>query len=170
MENGLRKQTELNGTIFSIQYKPTDYLIATQMVKSGISEQDAALIKSHSTLSLFDIYITCQGGNMHPYGYNTLTQQEVNQRQQYYTFGIQNDILIKTASRAFSPVYCRAERGALVNNTLTFECGFENLDINEDWSFTIHDTQLGAGMVKFLIKNKDLKKIPSLKYSSQPQE
>jgi len=161
--NGLRKTQDIGDVTFVLQYKPTDYLIASRLLKAGSLEKNPEELKSTSTLSLFDIYITCGGGNVHPYLYGA-SPDMADARQNYYSFYMANDIALKTGDTEHKPVFCRAERGAMINNTLTLECGFDTLPVADDWIFTLNDTRLGAGLVKFTITKKQLENIPLLKY------
>lgn len=161
--NGLRKKQEIGPVTFVLQYKPTDYLIASRGLKTGAFEENPEALKKGATLSLFDLYITCGDGNVHPYFYNS-TPDMGDTRQRYYSFYMANDIRLNIGATEYAPVFCRAERGAMINNTLTLECGFDTLPLTDDWTFILNDTQLGAGLVKFTLSKKQLENIPLLTY------
>jgi len=162
-ENGLRRKQELGMVTFIVQYKPTDYMIAKTILKDGKLDENPDSLRQKSTITVFDIHITCESGSIHPYYYNNRNPQAIEQRQRYYHFSIQDDIYAKSGSQEFRPLYCRAEHGALMNNTLTLECGFESIPTSEDISLIINDTQLGSGIVKFNIDKSALSHIPTLK-------
>lgn len=164
-ENNLRLTKKEGPVTYILQYKNVDYVLSQ---KKGIIGEDGLDINDLSDeLSnnlLFDLFITCENGTASPLQYRSMNEQEINQRFYYYQFKFINDIHLEVNEEKIAPLYCIADKGSGLNNTMAFSIGFEKNKIeNTDFKLVVNDIYLGSGTVKFLYKEKYLQDIPELK-------
>lgn len=164
-DNGLR-QTKTEAVVtYVLQYKTMDYVLAARGnpldSTDGLSRQ---IRRDADKNLLFDLYLTCEDGQSSPLQYRAANAAEINDRYLYYHFRFINDVYLETENRKIHPIYCMADKGSGLNNTLSFSIGFEKKEIGDgDFRFVVNDTRLGSGTVKFLFKNKYFRTIPQLK-------
>lgn len=164
-DNGLRQTKTEAGVSYVLQYKTMDYILAARGNPLDSADGQTRLIRKDADKNLlFDLYLTCEDGRSSPLQYRAATAAEINDRYLYYHFGFIRDIYLRTEDRDIKPLYCIADKGSGLNNTLSFSIGFEKAEIGDsDFRFVVNDTRLGSGTVKFLFKNKYFRTIPLLK-------
>lgn len=164
-DHHLRQTKTENNVTYILQYKTMDYVLAARgrEVLADSSNTESLHRDAEKSL-LFDLYITCAGGKQSPLQYRVSSAQEVNERYMYYHFRFIDDVYLEADGQKIKPLYCLADKGSGLNNTLAFSIGFERTDAaGKDFRLVVNDTRLGTGTVKFLFTDKDIRNIPSLK-------
>lgn len=164
-DHGLRQTKTENSVTYILQYKTMDYVLASRGPEVlEDSSNTESLRKDAEKSLLFDLYITCENGNRSPLQYRVQNAEEVNDRYMYYHFRFADDVYLETDGKKIKPLYCIADKGSGLNNTLAFSIGFARSEAaGNDFRFVVNDTRLGTGTVKFLFKDNNIRHIPSLK-------
>lgn len=163
-ENGLRQTKNEGAVTYIIQYKNLDYISLKKGEALGSEEERQKLREDIENKCLFDLYLTCDNGSVSPLFYKVNSENEVNDRYYYYQFHFVNDLALEYGSEKIAPLYCIADKGSGLNNTMAFSLAFMLPKGKEDdIKLVIKDPFLGSGTVKFIFKAKNIKHIPNLK-------
>ena len=162
-DNNLRQTKTEADVTYILQYKTMDYVLAGKG-NAALGDEDPQRLRADTEKSLlFDLYMTCENGKSSPLQYRAVSADEVNARYYYYHFRFADDIYLEVNNQKIKPLYCIADKGSGLNNALAFSIGFEREAVGDnDFRFTVNDTRLGSGTVKFLYKQTYIRHIPQL--------
>lgn len=163
-ENGLIKSIENNSFKIDIQYKPVDYLIASDFKNKELTQEEYKKeVEERSGLQYFTIKLQSKTGEA-VLKTALVNDQEYSLRMSYYINGFEKDlILIDGADTLTSKLY-HFERTYGIASFNNISVAFENPNNNQEKKeLLILDRALGFGLQKIEFKKRDLLNIPTLK-------
>lgn len=176
-KNGLYVEKEIGELVFSVQYKPIDYIILQQSQKPIIDSNDYNKIKQDiEGLLYFNFSISNTDNSKSPLYYKINSKEEFQYRLSYFSFEISNDIHLVYNNDTFPCALHHFERTydliPEVNIVLGFEKpeNFIENEIDQDLQFVYSDKIFGVGKTQLIIDKKHIKKIPKLKISTYAAE
>lgn len=162
--NGLVKEFENNFFKLSVQYKPVEYMVATENKREKLTnEQFQEAIDLKNELQYFNIKIESKTGE-EVLKTNIQSEEDYYLRTNYFLGDFENDLLLIEGKDTLSPVLYHFERtyGALPFNTISI--AFKNISNNKyDKEFLLLDRALGFDLQQFFFLEKDINNIPGLK-------
>ena len=176
-KNGLNTEKKIGDLVFSIQYKPTDYIVLQQSQKPIIDSSDYYRIKHDiEGLLYFNFSISNTDNSKSPLYYKINSAEEFQYRISYFSFEISNDIHLVYNNDTFPCLLHHFERTydlmPKVNIVLGFEKpeNFIENEIEQDLQFVYSDKIFGVGRTQLIIDKKHIKEIPKLKISTYAAE
>jgi len=168
-ENGLIAEKEINEYRFSTIFKPLDYIVAKNLDKDEISEEE--LLKEKTEIEDLQYYtyrigLTSNQGDL--LKNNLRETNEYYARIEYFSFAMQNDLVLVDGSDTLKCVLYHFERIYGAAPYLNFSVAFENENNNKnggDKTLILNDQILGTGRVKLTIPHKNIIRTPQLKTS-----
>lgn len=162
--NGLIQTKEIGDIGFTVKYKPTDYLIARDILNGYDSDNYDTLKKKYDGLEFVDIKIYPTDpliGDLMKY--NASSIQDYQSKVYYYSFTFQDDIKLIRNGQENPCVLFNFARDHGLSPELNFVLAFERTNLNGDTKIQVNDKVFGNGLINFIIKSKDIKNLPSLK-------
>lgn len=156
-DNGLKKEITVGKIHYKIQYKPADYIIATENPDSAQRQKRMEQLKG---MVWFNISFSVNGYNESPLRYQVADLNEYTQRQDYYL------------NRAPADIYLLYGRDTLYVNSYWFENNqnltpYETMIVGfrlpegisgpeQDLKLSYYDRVFKNGIIKTVIKKEDL--------------
>ncbi len=160
-DNGLKKELDINGWEYVIQYKPVNYLLC----KENQSLSSARAKNLQGTL-WFTIQFRYTKANVPALKIDVTSLDEYNQRLNYYLNEAQKDIEIEYGSAILYPISYLFETNYGLTPHETLVLGFSlpqsETTITHDIVLKFHDKIFRNGIIKARINLDDMKKIPQL--------
>ena len=163
--NGLRTTKQVDELLFTLQYKPHDYLALKASKKINPTAEEMRKYKNE----ISDLqYFTLQLGNADSTADGLTTgmndDSEFYGRIQYFTSAIQNDFKLVDGKDTLPCVLHHFERTYGLTPYTSFVLGFRNSQKNEvtDKIFIYEDKILQTGTIKISIDAASLERIPQL--------
>ncbi|MCK6648972.1 MAG: hypothetical protein L6Q66_04905 [Bacteroidia bacterium] len=157
VDNGLNVIKTVGEINYSIQYKPEDYI----MIKER-SYGNKVLIENN--MYYFTLRLALSDKSKDILKYNISSPSEYYQRVNYYSFGFQDDILLFSGMDTLECSLFQYVPSYGLSPSADFVLGFEKVGESEnDLQFVLDDKIFGAGIVKLVVRDKDIKNIPLLK-------
>ena len=166
-DNGLLRTKQLNQVKIALQYKPIPFLIANELRRNTIHEEEyEQRYKELEGSQYYNLQISMpgmQGQNLVNYQVNS--EEERQQRLYYLSFGLQNDIRLIEGGDTLRPILCHFERSYDMTPHRTFVLAFSQKTEKQfdDKTFILDSPVLGTGPLKLNIKGAALQNIPDLK-------
>ncbi|MDP2384968.1 MAG: hypothetical protein Q8M29_01235 [Bacteroidota bacterium] len=164
--NNLRQEKKLGELTFTIQYKPSQYIICKEY--DGFDKMTADTLAKESEqlddMQYFNIRVKIDGFNDEFLKYNLAPSQSYEDRVKYFSFEMQRDLKLVDGTDTLDCALFHFERTFNVAPYGNFMAAFPRPDKNKitTKTFVYNDKYLGSGSVKFLFKATDLKEIPKL--------
>lgn len=167
VNNGLRISKEIGDQKIEVQYKPLEYMSAKECIKTRSTVNKADLEdyrKKHAALQYFTLrYSMKNKTSVLKYGLSN--ENEYFERQNYFSFGLENDIKLIEGKDTLSCALFVFERNYNLSPDVTFEIAFEKRsDLVSDKIVMINDKSLNIGNVNIKIAKSDLENMPKLIY------
>lgn len=160
-ENGFIRIKTIKEITYSSVLKPTDYLLAQQIIKEG----NTALKKEDfEDLQYFDLRINVDGFNQEFIKYNLDSNGEYQERVNYCAFGMQEDIKLIDGKDTLNCVLYHYERSFDVVPYGHFTLGFEAKKSKTISTKTLlfNDRLFNNGLIQFTYLPELLVKEPML--------
>lgn len=164
VDNGLKAEKIINEVAYTIQYKPSDYIVAMEqkdpMLKEEILKERKEQLKG---MQYYTLRISPKDKVTEVLSLGTTVKDEYYQRMDYVSFDMQNDIFIVENNDTLNCSMYHFVREYGITPNVDLLLGFnENVEINSDKEIIFEDKIWGGGIIKFTINKKDIEKIPSI--------
>jgi hypothetical protein len=165
-ENGFKKQKSINDLLFTLQFKPYEYIVCLEEQKEHIA--DSTLKKKIAELNemqYYDLKISLKEGVGELLKYRLNTAQEYTDRVNYFAFGMQKDIKMVEGNDTIPCELYHFERSfdASPNSTILLGFPVKSNSSSTEKTLLVYDKTFNTGMVKFTFSKDELKKLPKLK-------
>ncbi|HTA63069.1 MAG TPA: hypothetical protein VK835_11465 [Bacteroidia bacterium] len=164
-ENKLKKQKEIQDIVFTLQYKPAEYVLCmeqkSQTISTTVLQKE---IKELKGLDYYDFTIGLASGQGELLKYNISSVNEYTQRLNYFAFNMQQNLKLLDGDDTLNCTLFHFERAYDVAPYSVFLLGFpKTKNANSSKTFLYPDKIFGKGMIKFTYTKEDLSQIPKLK-------
>jgi hypothetical protein len=165
-ENGLKKEKIIDDMIFTVQYKPVEYIICVEerqaQLKGSLVKQRASEL---SDMQYYDLKITVKNGEGELLKHNLASAGQYNQRANYFAFNMQNDIQLIEGNDTLPCSLFHFERAYDITPSAVFLLGFPVTvhSSEQDKTFIIFDRIFNKGLIKFTYSINKIKNLPRLK-------
>lgn len=165
--NGLRKEKTIDELLFSVQFKPYDYIICEEEKNDTINKHIRNnKISELNDMEYYDLRITIKDSQGELLKYNLSGVAEYNERVNYFAFQMQKDIsLIQNGDTIPCGLY-HFERAFDTSPSSTILLGFKKIKgrkSTEEKTIVFHDKIFDKGIIKFTFDSKELTNIPKLR-------
>jgi len=164
-KNGLLKAVKLGDWEFDMQYKPYDYILFSES-KGGVGLDKAKRSKELQGTAWFNISFKRIQMDKSPMRYNISSQDEYNQRLNYYLNGAPHDIELVYGTDTLKPMSYLFETNYNLTPQETMVVGFElpatSTKPEKDMQLVYYDRVFGNGIIKATYAAKALNNIPDL--------
>lgn len=155
--NGLRKEMDIGSMHYTIQYKPADYIVASEHLDSGKTEER---LKQLEGTVWFNIAFSVKGYNQSPLRYQVTDLNEYTQRQDYFLNRAANDIYLLYGKDTLYADSYWFENNQNLTPYETMIVGFRLPEgvaaPREDLRLSYYDRVFKNGIIKAVIKKEDL--------------
>jgi len=164
-ENRLKKQKEMQDIIFTLQYRPAEYVLCMEQKPQTISKNDLQKqLKELEGSEYFDFSIGLSSGQGELLKYNVSSTNEYTSRLNYFAFDMQRDLKLLDGDDTLSCTLFHFERAYDVAPYSVFLVAFpKTKNTTSTKTFLYPDKIFGKGMIKFTYTKEDLSQIPKLK-------
>lgn len=165
-ENGLKKEKTIDDMIFTLQYKPHEYIVCMEEREPQLQD---SLVKRKvgelSDMQYYDFKITLKKGEGELLKFKLNSPEEYNERINYFAFNMQKDIQLVEGNDTLPCSLFHFERAYDVTPSSVFMLGFPLSKNNpeDDKTLIVYDKTFNKGFIKFTFSNKELKNLPKLK-------
>lgn len=164
--NGLVLEKEQNELIFKLQYKPIEYVVASQERKIELPESVFAKAKSQMDgLQYFTLRLRSGNEEQPLLDKDRMTLEEYDQRVNYFSFGMQNDLVLFDGQDSLRCLLYHFERAYNLTDENTFLLGFDlpsNQEAINSKKLIYKDQFLGVGQIELTIDKANLSNIPQI--------
>ncbi len=164
-DNGLTMVKEFDDFIFTLQYRPAEYIVAKECISKDCSPEEIQTRKSElEELYHFNLKITAKDTKEEMLKKNISSPEEYFGRIEYFTSHAENDLKLYTSTDTIDCGLYHFERSYNMAPFSNMVVGFERDSIAiEDLTFSFDERVLGIGKINFKIEQETLKKLPSIK-------
>ena len=160
--NGLAASKEIDGIIYSVQYKPLQYEVLLQEKRMLTQEE---MIREMDSLSDMQYYTfrmqTVNGADLHRYGISE--DHEYYSRLEYFSLGMQNDVSLIDGKDTLPCLMFHYERTYGIDPRACFVLAFDAGSRNPGKKTLMYnDRVFGAGPVMLSIDAASIEEIPQL--------
>lgn len=170
VDNGIKKEKTIDDITFSLQYKPSEYVICMEEKKDQISDSLLKLKQAElSDMEYYDLTISLAEGQGELLKHNLTTVSEYDERIKYFAFDMQQDIkLIEDGDTIPCSLY-HFERTYDLAPYSKFLLGFMKGKNSEPKkrTLTFYDKIFNKGFIKFNYTDEDFNNIPKLKTNDE---
>jgi len=158
------------GTVdYSLTYVPADYMIATnhrnELETMRSSERDS-MRAEYNAYNYFIYQITIDNFNQELARYELASPEAYQERIDYYTFRMQEDLKALVDGDTLPCVVYHFERNFGISPENRFLIGFPKSEAEKECSILIENKYLKSGPVKFTVTPEYVKNTPLLKLNS----
>ena len=165
-DNGLLVQTEQEGFIFKLQYKPIEYIIAVQERRKRLPEATVTQARKElSGMQYFTFKIRPEKEDQALLDKTKMTVSEFDQRLGYFSFSMQKDLLLVDGQDSLPCLLFHHEPTYGLTGEETFLLGFDlpiEPSLYSPKELLYKDSFLGTGQVSVTIQEAALTSIPAL--------
>ena len=164
---GLRKEKEITDIVYSVQYKPVDFLIIQETRGKALSaaEMDEKR-QDYAGTEFYELRIALKEQSGELLKYDLSSPQQYQERVQYMAFDMQKDIkMVLNGTDTIPCAMYHFERAYDVTPFASIQLGF-NLtkeDQEKEHTLVINDKLFNKGLIKFTYQPIDYKNIPKIK-------
>jgi len=164
-KNGLHLKQTRQQFIYSLQYKPLDYVALEELRQEQVTASELQQEKkSFGNMQYFTFRISSSDSTKDILKEGTTTNEEYSQRQNYFDFHIQRDLKLIEDGDTLACRLCHCIRTYGLTPYADFVLAFEgNHKSKVDMLFKYDDKILNTGAVDFVIKNSSIKNLPEVK-------
>jgi hypothetical protein len=168
-ENGMIVTQKVNDMVFSLMYKPLDYVALKELKKENVDALEIIKVKGQlEDMQYFTLRIASTSSNDLLKSQNA-SSEDYNQRIQYFSFHMQNDISLVDGPDTLRCVLHHFERTYGLAPFRNFVLGFKqpestsSKDRKASKTVIFEDKVFGKGTIKLKVKSSDLWRIPEIK-------
>lgn len=165
-DNALKISKEIGDVVYTLQYKPVDYLIALEQKKNIIDINEYTKRKMElNGMEYFTLELKPKINNMEVLNIGAEDKNEYNARIQYASFDLQNDIyLIDGLDIVPCGIYHFEQKYGL-GNSVKLLLGFEKSSkTHKNLTVVFEDKILNGGVLKFLLMRENIDLLPKMKF------
>lgn len=166
-DNGLVKAKTIDKMIFSVLYKPSEYLLCQEERSNEISTKTYnQKLPDYSDLYYFDLKIEIEGGQGELLKQDASGSEDYDKRVKYYSFGLLHDITMVQNGDTIPCAMTHFERAFDITPYACFQIAFPKQKSKEgDLTIIFIDKIFGKGILKFFFNKDILSHLPKLKTS-----
>jgi hypothetical protein len=165
-KNGLCTSKEIGEVIYTLQYKPLEYLIILEKQKDSISKNELeGRMDELKDMKYFTLKIEAKNNKEELLKYKLSSDEEYYERIRYFSFDMQKDIYLKNSKDSIPCSLFHFERTYGVVPYANFVLGFLNQSKSNsdgDQYFTFYDQVFDGGKINIKILKSDIQRIPKL--------
>lgn len=163
--HGLVQEREANNMRLRVTYIPQALVQYREYHGDSLtSHQMDSLLNIQSQGNAFTLSFTPLVKGADPMMADIKDYASYKERFMSMNFGVENMVELHVAGERLSPSLVNTENTFGLSKELTVNVAFSGGKENEDLDFVYDDQVFGTGISHFIIKNKDIKNIPELKY------
>jgi hypothetical protein len=164
-ESGCLKQVAAGSFLYSIQYKPSEYILYSEGLQVGDSLYDQRKKDLKGTIWL-NVAFKLAHGTTTPLKYNVSSYDEYNQRLNYYLGEAAKDVRLVYGARELAPISYHFETNYGLTPQETMVLGFALPD-NEplptkDFQLALVDKVFNNGIIKATFLSETLQALPAV--------
>lgn len=165
-EYPLNKEKQIDELIFSVQYKPHEYIICqeerTNEIPDSILKQKISEIED---MEYYDLKIELENGTQELLKYGLTETGQYDDRVKYFAFSMQKDIQLVLDGKDSIPCgLYHFERAYDVVPFVKVMLGFPTTDKKiSERTLVFHDKVFNKGIIKFQFTKEELQNVPQLK-------
>ena len=162
----LTERKEIGELFYEAEYTPVDYLVLRDLQDSATitREMFERQKKNREELLYFTLRVGMCRKQGDPMYYRSSGNEEYAMRVKYFSFDMQNDLHLITASDSLNCLLHIFERDYGLSGMLTFNLSFKNTGVPGDMTLIYDDAVYNHGIVKLTFEKKKLRKIPQIKF------
>lgn len=171
-DNGLKVEKKINEVIFSVQYKPDEFEAVLNLHKSNpLKKEILTKVKEIEGLQYFTFSIAVPENKGDILKYNLHDEQEYYARVEYYSFNVQNDMVLIDGNDTLPCVMCHFERTYSVAPVIKFVLAFPESEKGRSRgqyyakTISFDDKVFSTGKVNLEITQQAISAIPQLKFN-----
>lgn len=163
--NGLLVQQETETTVYTLQYKPIEYLVAVQERKQQLSKDVFDRVKSQMDgLQYYTLRVRSKEEKLAWLDRESLSEEDYLENVNHLSFGLQHELTLVDGQDSLSCLLFHWEQTNNIALTCTFLLGFDQPEQSEVSSkkLVLEDDQLETGRIELTIRKEDLTKKPKM--------
>jgi len=164
-KNGLHPTIEKIPFVFSLQYKPLDYVALEELRQPNVTyNQLKEEKKSFGNMQYFTLRISTTDSTNDVLKTGTSSKEDYSKRQNYFDFNIQRDLKLIEYGDTLPCRLCHCIRSYGLAPYSDFVLAFDGqLKDDGDIKFIYEDKMLKTGLVTFVITQNSITNIPKIK-------
>lgn len=164
-DNALKISKEIGDVVYTLQYKPVDYLIALEQKKNIIDINEYTKRKVElDGMEYFTLELKSKENNIEVMNIGALDKNEYNERIQYASYDLQNDIYLLIGKDTIPCGLYHFEQKYGLGNSVKILVGFEKLKTpSKNLTVVLEDKILNGGVIKFLLLKENIDLLPKMK-------
>lgn len=166
VENGYKQEKQYGNVKYSLQYRPTDWLVSQSLINTDNQLEIDSLRKHYGNYLYFTLNTSRNGRSL--LGDMSEGRDGFSKRVSQLSFGMQNHIFLLTNKKDTLTIadYHSPRFFGMSNSSSTiFVFKKDKLTDNVDWlKFKINDMNLGTGNVSFKIDKEKIDRQPEIKF------
>lgn len=165
-DNGLRKEKEINGIRYAVQYQPQEFLQAQKSInKASYTSPDQGQGEEEA-LQYFLMRIEALNGASDPIKVGTKGLNEYYERVEYLSFQVANDLKVVEGNDTLACRLAHLERtynlSPYINLVLAFDKSQNTQGTHTEKIFVYNDRIFNAGQLLFRFDSRAIKNLPKL--------
>jgi hypothetical protein len=165
-ENNLTKNKTISDINYQLAYLPKEYMAYTELKqeKNLTQERFEEVKKNYTGMTYFKFRIETKSGSGELLKYKLSSGQQYNERIDYMSFRMQEDIILVQGKDTLYPGMYHFERIYDIAPFATVMMAFDNKKFNPDGEFTIvfNDHLFHKGYIKYYYRTKQLIDLPNI--------
>jgi hypothetical protein len=162
-DNGLLLSSRVNGVKYTLQYQPTDYLVMLELRSFSIPSE--IFKEQYNRFKGIEHYVF----RIDKRDMDSLTAKAKDTlavrrgMTEYLDFKIRRDIKLVEGNDTIPCGIAECESSAGMLPYYSFVLGFNTKEYRGDREFIYENKMIGTGLLKLVLKNSNVKRIPKLK-------
>ena len=156
--NGLKIKKQIGSIEYAALYKPLDYVLLKEHVNDNVIKQQEG-----DGLQYFSLHYSVKNSNADILKVNLASSQEYYERENYFSFGLQNDLCLVEGKDTLHCQLFNYVHSYGLSPAADFVLAFDKKKgEQEDETLVIDDKTFGGGIIKMKIDKNDIENIPEL--------
>lgn len=162
--NGLRQTRTIGDIKVSLQYKPVDYIVAAEQKTSVLDKPVKTRRNELEGAYYFSLRYALSNGKVKDImRYDLADEAEYQDRMNYFSFGLQNDIFLVAGKDTLPCVLYNNTRSYGLSPFMDAVIAFPRTHKeNDDLQLVVNDHVFGSGPLKFTISKSDIESTPTI--------
>lgn len=164
-DHDLSKTKDISEMSYHLSYMPKECMAYMELNKPNYTNEELEAVLNHyKEMTYFNFRIELKQAQGEILKYNLTSAQQYNERINYVSFQMQNDIYLVQGNDTLIPGLYHFERTFDVAPFMTVMLAFDNKKFNPEDEFTIvyNDKLFNKGFIKYNYKPKQLIDLPNL--------
>lgn len=157
-ENGAHTRLGAGDFVFDLQYQPSEYVLLQRGMINLPEATEQEELQKVSGIQHYTLTVSVHGGDLLTYHADNAIEKQ--QRQYYFSYRFQNDIVLEENGRELPCVLFHFEKSASAGKGRTFVLGFENPDDDADEAnVVIRSEVFGASPIRIKISKTNIPQV-----------